>query len=125
MSDSSIALDTQVNTPLDTHVGSILQRARRIAQVCRQAVRERDEARREVADLHEQVDSLKRRLEAAERENAFMKMGAALAPSREERLRTRTVVAGLIREIDKCIADLGEAPQLTPQAPITAGEPEQ
>lgn len=38
----------------------------------------------------------------------FLKMAAVVAPERADIERTRALISGLVREIDKCIADLND-----------------
>lgn len=68
-----------------------------------------------LAEQTAKADELERMLEKTRAENQrlksqveFLKMAAVVAPDRADIERTRALISGLVREIDKCIADLND-----------------
>lgn len=69
---------------------------------------ERDSARRRIAELEEENSRQRVRIEQLQQEVDFLKIATTIAPERKDVEQTRTLLAELVREIDKCIADLKE-----------------
>ena len=59
-----------------------------------------------VADLEKQVADRDSRLEKLETRSEYLEISSAIAPNFSELESTRDMVADLVREIDRCIADL-------------------
>lgn len=72
----------------------------------RRLVRERDEARAEIADLDSQLRQLRAANERLASELRSLRMSAAISPDRDDREALRDLLAGLVRDIDQCISDL-------------------
>lgn len=73
------------------------------------AARRRAESR--VEELTAECDTLRRRLAESERQVEYLKVARLVNTSREDIDRSRRVISDLVREIDKCIADLSEQTQ--------------
>lgn len=69
---------------------------------------QRDEALSRISDLEQQLQSLQKRVDDLVKENEFLKIATTLAPTRRDVEHTRELLSSLVREIDKCIADLKE-----------------
>ena len=76
----------------------------RFQRICTQ----RDEALSRISDLEQQLQSLHKRVDDLVKENEFLKIATTLAPTRRDVEHTRELLSSLVREIDKCIADLKE-----------------
>lgn len=71
--------------------------------------------KQKVAQTAARADELERELEKTKAENQrlrsqvqFLKMASVVAPDREDVERTRALISGLVRDIDRCIADLND-----------------
>lgn len=70
--------------------------------------RRRDEAEAKVAELEAALTKLQAENENLHRQIEFLQIATTLTPSRKDVERSRTLLTELVREIDKCIADLNE-----------------
>ena len=65
-----------------------------------------------LAELKAKAGELEQVLEKTRAENQrlveFLKMAAVVAPDRADIERTRAILSGLVREIDRCIVDLND-----------------
>lgn len=69
----------------------------------REAKRRSDER---VAQLLQQVEEQSREIADLRRQVEYMKVATTLAPNEEALNQSRRVISQIVREIDKCIADL-------------------
>lgn len=76
----------------------------RFTLVCRQ----RDTALARIAELELERDTLRKQVGELRQEVDFLKIATTIAPERKDVEHTRALLAELVREIDKCIADLKE-----------------
>lgn len=76
----------------------------RFALVCDQ----RDRALARVAGLEADLDRHRKLVSELRQEVEFLKIATTIAPERKDVEQTRALLAELVREIDKCIADLKE-----------------
>ncbi len=76
----------------------------RFALVCRQ----RDEALGRIRELEKELSDNRKHIEKLQQEIDFLRLATTIAPERKEVEQTRALLAELVREIDKCIADLKE-----------------
>lgn len=70
--------------------------------------RQLDNADSEAASLRQQLTSLTSRIKALEEENRFLRISYRLAAHPDSIIEGRRLISGLIRNIDKAIADLKE-----------------
>ncbi|WP_301203610.1 hypothetical protein [Duncaniella muris] len=68
--------------------------------------RAREEADRRAADLQARISRLERELAARDAEIERLKVTSVLTPDHKDVEATRTFLSELVREIDKCIAQL-------------------
>lgn len=72
------------------------------------AASERDDALRRVADLEFTTRQQERELERLRQKVEYLTVVSSVALSHEEIDKSRALLSGLVREIDKCIIDLTE-----------------
>ena len=61
-----------------------------------------------VADLKLEIEELKRSIRELSVENESLRVSHKLAPTPNDVIKSRRLIAGLVREIDKCISQLNE-----------------
>ncbi len=61
-----------------------------------------------VAELEAELENSRKLAGKLQQEVEFLKIATTIAPERKDVEQTRALLAELIREIDKCIADLKE-----------------
>lgn len=61
-----------------------------------------------IEQLTQEIASLKKQNELLSQECEYLRMSAALVPKREQVEQTRGIIRDLVRDIDRCIADLTE-----------------
>lgn len=65
-------------------------------------------ARQRIIELEQDNERLQKRIDLLNQENEYLRVVHSVSPSRSDAENTRALLAGLVRDIDKCIADLGE-----------------
>lgn len=65
-------------------------------------------ARQRIRELEQDNERLQTRIDLLNQENEYLRVVHSVSPSRSDAENTRALLAGLVRDIDKCIADLGE-----------------
>ncbi|MDE5724378.1 MAG: hypothetical protein K2H99_09365 [Paramuribaculum sp.] len=65
-------------------------------------------AGRRISDLEQENERLQKRIDLLTQKNEYLRVVHSVSPSRSDAENTRALLAGLVRDIDKCIADLGE-----------------
>lgn len=65
-------------------------------------------ARQRIRELEQDNERLQKRIDLLNQENEYLRVVHSVSPSRSDAESTRALLAGLVRDIDKCIADLGE-----------------
>lgn len=83
-------------------------KARIVAERYALILEQRDSALRRVAELEETLEKCQREIDGLKRQNEYLRMSTTLAPSRADVEHTRAVLSELVREIDKCIAELND-----------------
>ncbi len=66
------------------------------------------EADATIEQLTQEIEALKKESAQLRQECEYLRMSAALAPKREQVEETRSIIRDLVRDIDRCIADLTE-----------------
>jgi len=66
----------------------------------------KEEADARVEQLSTQVEQMKKTIETLQTQVEYLKMTTTLTPDHRDVERYRTILSGLVREIDRCIADL-------------------
>ena len=62
----------------------------------------------EKEQLVEEIEKMKRANELLQQENEYLKLARVVAPDLNDVERARTTISTLVRDIDKCIAQLNE-----------------
>lgn len=101
--------DKSVITNLEARVGRLIEEHRRLSGLCSELTRERDSLRAEKRSLEERVRELDAQV-------GRMQLAEGLAGGGVNREKARTRVNRLMREVDKCIALIGQ-PQVGPADP--------
>lgn len=68
----------------------------------------RDEALANLEMLQAQIALKDKELQNLRMQMEYMQIASTLAPTREQVERTRATIAGLVRDIDRCITDLSD-----------------
>ncbi len=68
----------------------------------------REEAEAKVAELEATLEMLRAENEDLRRQVEFLRIAITIVPDRKDVERSRSMLSELVREIDKCIADLNE-----------------
>lgn len=103
--------DKSVITNIEARVRQLIDDHRRLSELCTELTAQRDALRVEKRSLEEQI----RRLDA---EVARLQLAEGLAGEGPNREKARARVNRLMREVDKCIALLGQ-PSALSEAPDT------
>ena len=102
--------DKSVITNLEARVKQLIDDHRRLSELCAELTAQRETLRAEKRTLEERVREL-------DGELARMQLTEGLAGESRNREKARARVNRLMREVDKCIALLGQQPA-APEAPI-------
>lgn len=89
----------------DTY-GSIRAKVQVILDRQQMLVREIEAQRAVNQQLESEIAKLRQELARLHADNEYLTMATVLAHKREDVERTRSLLAGLVRDIDRCIADL-------------------
>ena len=79
-----------------------------IVERCRLLTQQRDEALAQIADLQQQLSERDKEVEQLRVDNEYLRVVSALCPDRSEIEHARSLISGLVRDIDRCILDLKE-----------------
>lgn len=69
---------------------------------------EKNAADERIARLEDELRSNKAEIEKLRMENEYLRIASTLAPDSKRLEETRSLISGLVREIDRCILDLNE-----------------
>lgn len=69
---------------------------------------ERAQALRRVAELEQTIARKDKELEQLRMQVEYLTVSSTLAPNRDQLDQTRAMISQMMRDIDKCIADLNE-----------------
>lgn len=86
----------------------ISEKSRFLTQRYNVVVQERDQARQRVDELTRAVQERDRELQALRMRVEFLTVVSTMAPDREAIEKTRALITKLMRDIDRCIADLND-----------------
>lgn len=74
----------------------------------KQERQQREQLQESVSDCERQIKELKQQIARLREENEMLKLNGLVNPSREDVENSRTILSKLVRDIDRCIADLTE-----------------
>jgi len=89
-------------------VQGLKEKHQRLFERYRDAIDQRDSALRQVADLEYTVRQQRRDIERLSQQVEFLTVVSTAMPDRDDVEKSRAMLSGLVREIDKCIKDLTE-----------------
>ena len=69
---------------------------------------QRRAAQARIQELEELVADLRKQVEDLRMKNEYLMIASTVNPTRQDVERSRAVISGLVREIDKCITELNE-----------------
>lgn len=79
-----------------------------IVERCHRLTEQRDEALRRVAELEKELEASRKETSRLHVDNEYLRLASALCPDRKEIENARSLISGLVRDIDRCILDLKE-----------------
>ena len=91
---------------LDKSLSRISEKMHVLAQRYGTVCQERTQALERIAELEKELRDKERRIEQLSLHNEYLSVSSTLAPDRDAVEKTRTIIADLVREIDRCIADI-------------------
>ncbi|MBO4965439.1 MAG: hypothetical protein J6C81_04145 [Muribaculaceae bacterium] len=94
--------------PLSVLTEELKRKIERLASKYAEGVAERESLRAQVDMLKTDIERMRKELDKARLDIQFLTVSHKLAQSPDALVDTRKVVAALIRDIDKCIAQLKE-----------------
>lgn len=89
----------------DTY-GSIRAKVQVILNRQQMLVREIEAQRAANQKLEQEINALRKELAQLRTDNEYLTVASVIAHKREDVEHTRSLLAGLVRDIDRCIADL-------------------
>lgn len=95
-----MALDLQEN------LTRINEKARFLVARYRALLEANKKLQQRVEELEKEVTERNRRLERLETRSEYLEISSSLAPDSADLESTRDMIADLVREVDRCIADL-------------------
>lgn len=93
---------------LETTLSRISEKSRFLTERFRVVSRQQAEAERRIAELESELHERNRRIQRLTAEIEYLRVSSALAPSADTVNATRAMIKELVREIERCIADLNE-----------------
>ncbi|MDE6154040.1 MAG: hypothetical protein K2G21_07850 [Muribaculaceae bacterium] len=87
-------------------VQSLKSKHQELAKRYHETVSQRDDAMKRVADLEYTVKEQQRDIERLSQQVEFLTVVSTAMPDRDDVEKSRAILSGLVREIDKCIKDL-------------------
>lgn len=93
---------------LETILNRISEKSRFLTERYKVVSRRKEEAEERVAELEKTLRDRDRQIQLMSAELEYLKVSSALAPTAESVNTTRTMIRELIRDIDRCIADLND-----------------
>lgn len=93
---------------LESTLSRISEKSRFLTERFRVVSRQQAEAERRIAELESELHERNRRIQRLTAEIEYLRVSSALAPSADTVNATRAMIKELVREIERCIADLNE-----------------
>jgi septal ring factor EnvC (AmiA/AmiB activator) len=97
-----------MTTALQNLLDSVGRKITRLKELYEAVCRENQQLKSTLEEKEEEVKRLTLELENSRRDNEFLAMSYRLASNPDDIIKTRRKIAGLIRNIDKCISQLKE-----------------
>ncbi len=93
---------------LKQQLDRVAAKAGLVVERCNSLQRQRDETLQRVAELEQQLAQSQAEIRRLKVDNEYLRVASALTPDRKEIERVRSLISGLVRDIDRCILDLKE-----------------
>ncbi len=93
---------------LKQQLDRVAAKADLIIERCHRLSAQRDEALSRVAELEGLLAKSRQEAEQLRVDNEYLRVASALCPDRKEIENARSLLSGLVRDIDRCILDLKE-----------------
>ena len=84
------------------------EKSRFLVERYKVAISQRDRLLEKNSDLQSQLDAARKTIESLHRQIEYLTIAANIAPTRESLDLTRSTISELVREIDRCIADISD-----------------
>lgn len=86
----------------------IVAKANLLAQRYEALQKLKEEADAKISALEAEVGARDREIRALRQEVEYLRTAAVISPDRDQIEETRAIISGIVREIDRCIADLSD-----------------
>ncbi len=86
----------------------IIAKANLLAQRYEALQKLKEEADAKIASLQAELEARDRELRLIRQEAEYLRTAAVISPDRDQIEETRAIISGIVREIDRCIADLSD-----------------
>jgi len=93
---------------LKQQLDRVAAKADLIVERCRQLVNERDALNDKIAKLEAMLADQEAENDKLRIDNEYLRVVSVLCPDRKEIEKARSLISGLVRDIDRCILDLKE-----------------
>lgn len=93
---------------LKQRLNRLESKAELLARSYAQLIESRKEAEAKIAELTAQSDAYRKEADRLRTEVEYLRMAHTVAPTRGDVEATRAMLAELVRDIDRCIADIGD-----------------
>ncbi|MDE5688858.1 MAG: hypothetical protein K2I18_09610 [Paramuribaculum sp.] len=93
---------------LKQRLNRLESKAELLARTYAQLIESRNAAEAKIAELTALCDSYRKEIDRLSTEVEYLKMAHTVAPTRSDVAATRAMLAELVRDIDRCIADIGD-----------------
>lgn len=91
---------------LDKSLSRISEKMHVLAQRYDTVCQERTQALERIAELERELLDKEQRIEQLSLRNEYLSVSSTLAPDRDAIEKARNIITELVREIDRCIADI-------------------
>ena len=75
---------------------------------CRRLEQQKSAAEERIAELENRLEEAQLRIEQLTLDNEYLRVASAICPDRAQIEKARSLISGLVRDIDRCILDLKE-----------------
>ena len=93
---------------MGTVIADLVKKVSVLAEKYNVLLKAKKQADAKAAALEQQLMAKEREAERLKAEMQMLRTAAVIAPTRDEVERTRTMISELLKDIDRCIADLQE-----------------
>ncbi|MDE5568843.1 MAG: hypothetical protein K2I89_00025 [Muribaculaceae bacterium] len=79
-----------------------------IVERCKRLTKQRDELLERIAELERKLETSEKEAARLRVDNEYLSLASSLFPDRKGIENARSLISGLVRDIDRCILDLKE-----------------